>query len=220
MLAEATTRFDTRLAECLDFLKKAGMRQMPQGLVSLDRPALQVSRPQALVLPIEEIAHLLGGAEQPAAGVYLRSQGDLCGQTFLVLEHGRALRLVDLILGQTPGVTQRLGAEQRSILAEFGQLAAAFFFNTLAGFSGLNLQPTSQAVVVDMVGAILNTAVAAHGDVSPYGLMLQFTLVNQATGHEVQADFWMIPDPAMVDALPTKTPSPAARACLGLPPLN
>jgi hypothetical protein len=53
--------------------------------------------------------------------------------------------------------------------------------------------------MVDMVGAILDVVAAVCGGVSESVLMLQAAFLRQQ--REVDVDFWVIPDPATLDAV-------------------
>ena len=84
----------------------------------------------------------------------------------LVIPIQRALELVDLLMGQTIGTSKTFGSLERSALAEVGNLTATFFMNSVAKISGIGLRPTPPAVMVDMVGAILDIIIATTGGIS------------------------------------------------------
>jgi chemotaxis protein CheC len=188
---EVVNPMSEELRDLVDFMKRTGVSQAAEGFSGMIGTAVKVSPPRVRLVPMEQVSHLLGGPENEAVGIYLRAQGDIPGQMMLVLAYPQALDLVDLILGQAPGSTSTLGAMERSVLGELGNLTGSFFLNAMAAFSGFSVRPSPPAVMVDMVGAILDVVVATHGANSNL-LMLQVTFLSEE--REVEADFWVIPD--------------------------
>ena len=111
----------------------------------------------------------------------------------LIFPYERALKLVDLLIGEPEGTTQLLGSYERSALAEVGNLCGAFFLNAVASLVGMEARPTPPALMVDMVAAILDVIIATAAGVGEHVLMLSTTFMQ--AGREAEASFWVIPDP-------------------------
>ena len=150
-------------------------------------------------MELKEIPHILGGPENEAIGVYLRAEGDISGKIMLVIPYDKALELVDLLIGNPPNTTQELGSFERSALAEVGNQTGTFFINSLSSLTGLDVRPSPPAVMVDMVGAILDIIVATTGGVSEHVLLMEanFELGNR----KVETNFWVIPDEKTLNAI-------------------
>jgi chemotaxis protein CheC len=198
MMTETTVIFDERLRSLLSVMAQEGVSYAARGFSDMVGQTLGVSRPQVDLMPLAGVPNLLGGPESEAVGIYLRVQGEMSGQIMLVLAYPKALELVDLIMNDPPGTTRSLGALERSALAELGNLTGTFFLNAVAAYTGFGARPSPPAIMVDMVGAILDIVVATHGAVSQNVLLLKASFLNE--GREVQADFWVIPDPAALEA--------------------
>lgn len=198
MLTTQAHLFDERLHELLDIMAQAGIHQAAKGFSGMLGRPLTVSQPEVRLVPLADVPHMLGGPENEAVGIYLRSQGEMSGQLMLVLAYTKSLELVDLMMGQATGTTQTLGRIERSALAELGNLTGTFFLNAVTASAGFGARPTPPAVMVDMVGAILDVVVATHGGAGQHVLMLQVAFIDEARA--VQADFWVIPDPEALEA--------------------
>ncbi|MDY6893339.1 MAG: chemotaxis protein CheC [Chloroflexota bacterium] len=111
-------------------------------------------------IDIKEVAYLFGGPEALIVGVYLRVSGSVEGQIMLVYSPQAAFELLDLLMGEAPGTTQNLGEMEMSGLGEIGNTMGAHFLNYLADSTGLSLNPSPPAVMMDMAGAILDAALA------------------------------------------------------------
>jgi len=197
MLVDTPFVFDGRLRELLQTMAAEGIGNAMKGFAGMVGQPIQVSQPQVRLVPVTDIPGLLGGPEKEAVGIYLRAYGEMAGQIVLVLAYTKALELVDLILGNPRGTVQSLGSLERSALAELGNLTGTFFLNAVAATTGFGSRPTSPAVMVDMVGAILDVVVATYGGVGKHVLLLQVAFLSAE--REVQADFWVIPDPAALE---------------------
>jgi chemotaxis protein CheC len=91
-----------------------------------------------------------------------------------------------------PGTTEQLGTLERSALGELGNLCGSFFLNSVAKIAGASFRPSPPAVMVDMVGAILDIVVATAGGLSEHVLLMQANFMDGS--RSVDADFWVIPD--------------------------
>jgi chemotaxis protein CheC len=138
------------------------------------------------------IPELVGGPEDDAVGIYLRFEGDMVGQIMMIMPYQKAMELVDLLMDIPQGTTQHLGSIERSALGELGNMCGTFFLNSLAKLVGASIKPTPPAVMVDMVGAILDIVVATSGGISDQILLMQANFMDGV--RSVEANFWVIPD--------------------------
>lgn len=201
-MTESIANFDKHLRSLLEVMADEGIHHAAKGLSSMVGETLTVTRPSARLVSMAEIPNLLGGPENEAVGIYLQAAGDIAGQIMLVLPFANAMELADLLMELPPGTTRQLGALERSALAEVGNLTASFFLNSLASSTGLAARPSPPAVMVDMVGAILDIIAAASGGVGEHVLMIEAAFLRRS--QEVQANFWVIPDPVTLEAFARK----------------
>jgi len=120
----------------------------------------------------------------------------------IALPYAKALELADLLMDQKPGTTTQLDKMERSALAEVGNLMTAYFLNTVDTIFGLGARPTPPAVMVDMIGAIIDIIIATTAVWWTRCWFLHATLLRG--GRETQADFWLIPDPSTLEAFAKK----------------
>ena len=187
------TPFDEKLMAMLQVIAREGITNAARGFSGLLGVQLNVQNPGAHLVALKDIPNLLGGPENEAIGIYLRAEGGLAGQIMLIIPYQKALELVDLMMENPSGTTTTFGSLERSALAEVGNQAGTFFLNTLAAITGKDIRPTPPAVMVDMIGAILDIIIATMGGISEHVLLLQANLENGE--REVETNFWVIPDP-------------------------
>jgi len=196
-MSEATENFDEHLRSLLEVMAQDGVHRAAEGFSGMMGKKVTVSQPRARLMPFTELPYALGGPESEAVGIYLQMQGQMSGQVMLALPYTKALELVDLLMEAPTGTTQQLGSLERSALAEVGNITTSFFLNAIAASSGLDVRPSPPAVIVDMIGAIVDIIVATSGGVREKILLIEAEFVCE--GRSVEANFWMIPDPATLE---------------------
>ncbi|MCX8025635.1 MAG: chemotaxis protein CheC [Thermanaerothrix sp.] len=187
-------QFDEQLLSAMRRIADEGVAHAARGFSDMVGGALTMSRPQALLVPVSRLPEIFGSPEDEAVGIYLRTEGSLACQIMLVVPLSKALELADMVMGLPTGTTKVLDRLERSALAEVGNLTASFFINRVAELTGQEARPTPPAVIVDMLGAIVDIIVATTGGFGEHLLLIRagFTC-GQRT---VNADFWVVPDPA------------------------
>lgn len=197
-------QFDQDLLEMVKAMASKGMNNAAHGFSGMIGRQIQFTKPVAKLVPILTIPEIVGRLEDDAVGIYLRFQGDMMGQIMMIIPHQKALELVDLLMDVPKGTTRHLGPLERSALGELGNLCGSFFLNSLAGAVEADFRPSPPAVMVDMIGAILDIVVVTTGGVGEHALLMQ---ANFADGpRSVEADFWVIPDMNALHALVNKSP--------------
>lgn len=185
-------RLSDRMKAFLEVLSQEGLENAAQGLSTFVGKKLTLASPKVELVPLVEIPNVMGGPETIVVGIYLAIEGDLTGHIMFLLPRENALELVDLLMEQPVGTTQKLDPLARSALAEVGNLAGSLFLNSVSSLTGIGARPSPPAVMEDMLGAILDVVAVAVGGVSEYVLMIE--TVFQKSDREVEALLWVIPD--------------------------
>ncbi len=191
--------FDEKLVDTLRSITTIGIHNAVRGFSGLLGHKLEFGDPDVKVVPLTQIPMMVGGPENEAVGIYLRAEGDFNAQIMMILPLEKAFQLVDLLMEQPEGSTAFLGSLERSALGEVGNMTGTFFMNAVANVLGREIRPTPPAVMVDMVGAILDIIVATTGGVSDQVLLIQTYFKDGS--RSVLTDFWVIPDAQSLQAL-------------------
>ncbi len=198
-----TFMFNQQVYALLKHVTHAGVRRAAEGFSNMVGEIITTTSPNIQLISLKDIPEKLGGAENEAVGIYIRVDHGLPGHMMLMMPYAKALILADLLLGDPEGTAQTLGTLERSALGEIGNLTCSFFLNVAADITGVNAHPSPPAVIVDMVGAILDVIIALSETVGDKGLLLQTTFLRADS--EIQADFWIIPDQEILDAITLQT---------------
>lgn len=191
--------FTSQLQDVLNRMASEGFKHAADGLERMVGRPLHFHEPQTELVELLRLPESLGGLEQEAVGIYLLAQGELRGQIMLIFPLEKGYELADMVLQQPLGTTTELGSLERSALAEIGNLTGSFFLATIERITEMETRPSPPAVIVDMVGAILNVVVAGSAMVSDKAII--FETVLEIDGHRTDVKFWVMPDTEVLSEL-------------------
>lgn len=182
-----------------DFMLRRVVWRVVSGLSEITGRAINNDAPSIEKIPIPQVSERAGGPEAKMVGIYVMIAGGLRGQALLILPIDSALHLADFMMGSQLGTATELGIMERSALSEIGNMVVSSFLNGVASLEDMPdmLRPSPPAVMVDMLGAILNvimTPVAAVRD----DLIIIETDFKDIRG-TIQGRLWVLPDPTLVD---------------------
>lgn len=198
-MSESTHEISEKLLRKLSSLAGKGFANAAQGFSQMIGEQLTVKSPEVTKVKLNNLYDLLGGAENDAVGIYLRFDGELKGQVMMVIPYIQAMEIADMLLERQAGTTVELGQLERSALAEVGNLTGSFFLNAIAEITGISSHPTPPAVMIDMVGSILDVVIATMGDIGEEVLMFRATFIRG--DRSTKTDFWVLPDLLTLDKL-------------------
>lgn len=171
--------------DALRELANIGSGNAGTALSSMLGHPVDISVPRARALPLADAVEAAGDPERLAAGVILPIAGDLDASVLLLFPPADEATLCRL-LGVEPG-----SPEGRSALGEIGNILGCSYVNALAAIAGLVLEPSPPETVVDMVGAILATLLAARADRGDLALVMDSRLTVEGQACELM--FLLLP---------------------------
>ncbi|MEI7027310.1 chemotaxis protein CheC [Paenibacillus sp. y28] len=158
----------------------------------LDKP-VDMKVPKVNLLPLEEVADLVGGAEQIVMAVFLRVDGDAPGNMFFVVQIESAKSLLRKLVGLDVQDEEQFSELELSALNEIGNILAGSYLSSLADFTKLSLSPSVPSLAMDMAGAILSFGLIQYGQMGDHALFIDTTFLE---GNDaVEGNFFFIPDP-------------------------
>ena len=155
--------------------------------------SVDISVPNAFVLPMAEAVGTIGDPESEATGVVLGIVGELPGSVLLLFTPKDA-ELMCGLLGVEAGSEYGISA-----LMEIGNIVGASYINALAEMTGLDLEPAPPGVATDMLGAIVETVLAERAGAGDSALLLDSDLVVE--GEDCSVSFLLVPDQGGVDQM-------------------
>jgi len=80
-----------------------------------------------------------------------------------------------------------------SALNEIGNILSGSYLSALADLTKLSMSPTVPSLAIDMAGAILSYGLLQYGEMGDDALLIDTTFLEG--NHEVEGQFFLIPDP-------------------------
>ncbi|MCP4537022.1 MAG: hypothetical protein GY832_07730 [Chloroflexi bacterium] len=182
-----------------DFMRRRVIWRVVSGLSEITGRAISNADPIVEKIPISQVPERAGGPEEKMVGIYLVIAGGLRGQALLILPIDSALNMADFMMGCQLGTATELGVMERSALSEIGNLVVSYFLNGIASLEEMPdlLRPSPPAVMVDMLGAILNVIITPVAAVRNDLMIIETDFKDMR--ETVRGRFWVIPDPALLD---------------------
>ena len=147
--------------------------------------SVDISVPNALVLPLAEAVEAVGPPEQEVTGVAIPLAGDMDAVVLLVFPVDDAATL-SAMLGVEPGTEDSISA-----LSEIGNILSASYIGSLAAMTGLELDLTPPQTVTDMLAAIVATVLASRAEATDTALILDSEL--RVEGEACSLSFLLLP---------------------------
>jgi chemotaxis protein CheC len=179
------TTFTTMQLDALRELANIGSGTAGTSLSQMLGRSVDISVPNALVLPLAEAVEAVGSPEEDVTGVVIPLLGDLDAIVLLVFPVSDADTLCGL-LGVEAGTEVGLSA-----LSEIGNILGASYVGAMSAMTGLELDLTPPQTVTDMLAAIVSTVLASRSVGTDTALILDSELTVE--GEACSLSFLMLP---------------------------
>jgi len=179
------TPFTTFQLDALRELANIGSGTAGTALSQMLGRSVDISVPNAFVLPLAEAVDAVGAAEEDVTGVVIPLQGELDAVVLLVFPVDDAATLCGL-LGVEAGTEVGLSA-----LSEIGNILGASYVGAIAAMTGLELDLTPPQTVTDMLAAIVSTVLASRSAATDTAMILDSEL--QVEGEACSLSFLLLP---------------------------
>jgi chemotaxis protein CheC len=177
--------FTTFQLDALRELANIGSGTAGTALSQMLGRSVDISVPNAFVLPLAEAVDAVGAAEEDVTGVVIPLQGELDAVVLLVFPVADAATLCGL-LGVEAGTEVGLSA-----LSEIGNILGASYVGAIAAMTGLELDLTPPQTVTDMLAAIVSTVLASRSAATDTAMILDSEL--QVEGEACSLSFLLLP---------------------------
>ncbi|WP_207892452.1 chemotaxis protein CheC [Paenibacillus pinisoli] len=180
----------------MDVLKEVGNIGAGNAATALSKllnKPVDMAVPKVSLLPFEEVAERVGGAEQIVLAVFLRVEGEAPGNMFFIIEEQSAKRMLNQLLSMNHQEEVGYSEMELSALCEIGNILAGSYLSSLADFTQLPMVPSVPAIAHDMAGAILSYGLMQYGEMGDSALLIETTFLEDR--QSLEGHFFLIPDP-------------------------
>jgi chemotaxis protein CheC len=181
----------------LDALREVaniGAGHAATALSQMTNRTIMINVPEVNVRALEEVADLVGRADEVIAAVLMHMMGDLTGRTLVLFPEGSAKALCDILLRKPAGTTHGLGPMEQSGIKEAGNILASAYLNALSDFMGMMLVPSVPGLVVDQSAAVLTTAYLNFGHDRDFVFCVETSFRVEGATEPLVGHFLLLPD--------------------------
>jgi chemotaxis protein CheC len=130
--------------------------------------------PKVDLLEFKELSDIVGGAENPVAGILFTLQGSIDGMMMFMLDIDASRHLVGLLLsGYYETGTGDFTEMELSALNEIGNIIAGAYLSSLSTLTGLTIASSIPYLAIDMAGAILSVPAIEFGKIGDKALLIE-----------------------------------------------
>ena len=132
--------------------------------------------PNVALVPLSEIAGIIGSEEMIIVGILLGMQDDIEGTIMFLLNEKSANTIVKQLMGQEEKSLQEFGKMEMSALCEIGNIITGAYLSALSSLTNMTISATVPAATIDMAGAILSVPAIEYSKIGDKVLFIETQL--------------------------------------------
>ncbi len=190
----------------LDLLKEIGnigTGNAATALSTLTGKKIEITVPNAEIVPIEKIVFIFPQPEDIVIGIRMVVRGDAELDVLLILDRQAGKRILTDLLGSPCEDITQLDEMSASALKEIGNIMCGSYITALAEFTQLYLDPLPPELSIDMLVAIVSEAILASANYEDEAIFVETELsvdeVKSAT-----SQMFLIPGKGALDKIFSK----------------
>ena len=121
------------------------------------RSPVNVQIDRVEVIPFESMMQQVGGADEPAVGLYLHVDKGISGCVLMLLPEKSALRMVDLLTRKPDGTAKEFNSLAQSALLETANILGCAYLNIFGKYVGVEVVPGTPSFTHDLTQSILSS---------------------------------------------------------------
>lgn len=138
---------------------------------------VDMSVPNVVLLPFDNISSFIGSEEQTVVGILLEIQGDIDGMMMFLFDMKSAHHLVNSLMMRDVHQDENGMADfsemEMSALNEIGNIVSGSYLSALSGLTGMKMVSSVPTLSIDMLGALLSVPAIEFGKYGDKLLMIQ-----------------------------------------------
>jgi chemotaxis protein CheC len=194
-------RLDARGLDTLREICNIGAGHAATAFSQITGKQIDLEVPKVRVAGLSKVPQIVGGAEEPVVGLYLRILGEARGNIFMIFPADSALALLSLLgAAPPPGGAHPFEDEVAiSSLKEVGNILASSYLTAINKLTGLVLIPSVPSFAYDMAGSIVDYVLIEVGRISDVALVVETVFLEQSD--RIYGHVFLIPDPQSLAAI-------------------
>ena len=179
----------------LDALKEVGNIGAAHAATALSQiveRTILINVTRVNIIPVEAIAHLVGGPQGKVAAVHLKILGDVLGGMAFLLEWENALALSEILSKRPQGSLQEFSELEASGLKEAGSILSAAYLRAIGELMRMPLIPTVPSLLCGEVQSVLEKILKELKKRAETAFCIETEFVEAS--HRITGHFLLIPE--------------------------
>lgn len=180
----------------LDALKEVGnigAGHAATALAHLTGRKIIMTVPRVRLVPLGQVAELVGGDEAPVAAALQQFGGEARGSILVVLSEPHTRRLIWMLTSDAALAARPLQDHAERLRHSMGVLIVSYLA-ALSRFVGRRLEPSETQVAVDMAGAIMDAVLAEISQEADVALVIETEFrAPDPAGEQVAGHMLLLP---------------------------
>ncbi|HWQ76109.1 MAG TPA: chemotaxis protein CheC [Syntrophomonas sp.] len=186
--------------DALQEVANVGAGHAATALGAMLEATIKISVPRARIMSFADVSDFVGGAETYAVAVFSHVSGPVQASILLVMPVEKAAQLLQMLLNTgNISLSGSFTDMEYSALMELGNILSSSYLNALSSFTQMDFTPSTPALAMDMVGAVLDTILAQYGAVSDLVLLMETGFKKDNV--DVMGNVFFLPEPESLDSI-------------------
>ena len=138
---------------------------------------VDISVPNASVIPISKISQIFENPEEIVTGVRMKLAGEISGFILFIVDSKGTKKVLKKLVGYSTDDLLNIDEMSRSALLEVGNIVCGSYLIALSNFSGLNTNAHVPELTVDMVTAVLAETCLNLMDYEDYTMIVETNII-------------------------------------------
>lgn len=155
---------------------------------------IDMAVPNASIMDLNEIPNLVGGADKPILGIFLKIMGEISGRFLLMIPENTSIKMLKtLIPGCEINKLTAIGEMESSCMREVGNILAGAFLNALSVLTQTPMLNSLPSINFDYAGAMIDNVIADMTAVSDKVLMMETSFIEEQ--EDMRIHIFILPAP-------------------------
>lgn len=186
--------------DALQEVANVGAGHAATALGAMLEATIKISVPRARIMSFADVSDFVGGAETYAVAVFSHVSGPVQASILLVMPVEKAAQLLQMLLNTSNiSLSGSFTDMEYSALMELGNILSSSYLNALSSFTQMDFTPSTPALAMDMVGAVLDTILAQYGAVSDLVLLMETGFKKDNV--DVMGNVFFLPEPETLGSI-------------------
>jgi two-component system, chemotaxis family, sensor kinase CheA len=158
--------------EKINVIAHVGIANAAESLSKILDKSVSLSIPEVEIIPIKNMAKMIGDIDTVYIGVFMPIMGDVNGAVLFTFTEESGFELIDMLYGLSTGKTKILDQDGESALKEVTNIIGSSMINILAEKIDLTIRPDIPTIIHDYIQSAIDSILIQNNISGDYALSM------------------------------------------------